>query len=78
MSYQHNEDYYWLCPLDYCTAVNTYGEPLFSILEQNGYETGAFLSLNNEITRPIFTTWLMVIPAIPSIPSGGVPWTESD
>jgi len=54
MSYQHNEDYYWLCPLDYCTAVNTYGEPLFSILEQNGYETGAFLSPNDEITRPIY------------------------
>jgi len=44
MCYHHNTNYFWYAPLDSCTVVNDYGDPLFSILEKNGFIPGAFFS----------------------------------
>ena len=52
--FQHNEDYYWQAPLDSCTAVNDYGDPLFSILEKNGFITGAFFSPDKEYAHILY------------------------
>ena len=52
--YHHNNNYFWQMPVDSCTVVNDYGDPLFSILEQNGFITGAFFSPNKEVTLIIY------------------------
>lgn len=52
--FQHNKNYYWQAPLDLCTAVNSYGETLFSILENNGFTTGAFFSPDKEFARILY------------------------
>ena len=52
--FQHNENYFWQAPLDSCTAVNDYGDPLFSILEKNGFITGAFFSPDKEYAHVVY------------------------
>jgi len=54
MAYHHNSIYHWQNPLNETTAVNTYSDGLFKILNDNGYETGAFFSPSKEFARTVY------------------------
>lgn len=46
--YHHNNEFYWQIPFDCMTVYNTYSNPLFYELEENGFQPSAYFCPNTQ------------------------------